>query len=81
MEQECAAVNQRLLYIPGATLFSLDDDHLRFFSRAVTQYTNIKSLNNLSKALGPVNNALCSALNPLILACHYLRPPEKIVDV
>ena len=81
MEQECAAVNRRLLYVPGATIFSLDDDHLRLSSRAVTQYTNLQQLNNPSKALGPVSNALCSALNPWILACHYSRPREKLVDV
>ena len=81
MEQDCAALNRRLLYIPDATLFSLDDDHLRLSSRAVTQYTNLQQLNNPSKALGPGSNALCSALNLLILACHYSRPREKIVDV
>ena len=81
MEQECAAVYRRLLYIPGATLFSLDDDPLRIISRAVTQYTNLQQLNNPSRALVPVSNALCSAPNPLILACHNSRPREKIVDV
>ena len=67
-------MNRRLLYVPGATMFSLDDDHIRVSSIDVTQYTNLQQLNNPSKALGPVSNALCSAFNPWILACHYSRP-------
>jgi len=81
LEQEVAAVNRSLLYVPGATMSSLDDDHQRLSSRAVSIFTNLSQINNPKKALGPVNNAICSSLNPSFLASHYSRPREERVHV
>ena len=55
LENNPSGVNRKLLNVPGATNFSLDDDHQRLRSRAVTNLTNINQINNPKKALGPVN--------------------------
>eukprot|EP00178_Gracilaria_changii_P016681 TRINITY_DN479_c3_g1_i11.p1 TRINITY_DN479_c3_g1~~TRINITY_DN479_c3_g1_i11.p1 ORF type:complete len:1373 (+),score=138.00 TRINITY_DN479_c3_g1_i11:3191-7309(+) len=81
IEQELSAVNRSLLYVPGQTVFSLDDDHQRLRSRAVAEFTTLSHVNNPQKALGPVNNALCSALTSTFLASHYSRVGEKLIDV
>lgn len=44
LEQEFAAINRLLVYVPRATIFSLDDDHQRLSSRAVTQLTTFPKL-------------------------------------
>ncbi|CAN8067641.1 unnamed protein product [Agarophyton chilense] len=80
LEDELAAVNRLFLYVHGVTSFSLDDDHQRLRSRAVAQLTMMSHNNNPQKALGPVNNARCSALNPVFLFSHYSRPVEKNID-
>ncbi|CDF33955.1 unnamed protein product [Chondrus crispus] len=64
IESETAAINRELLYIPNATVFSLDDDHLRMAFSALVVLTHLRQLNNQKKSLGPLDNALCSALNP-----------------
>ena len=79
VESETAAINRDLLFVPKATVLSLDDDHLRMSSRAVTELTYLRQLNNPKKGLGPVGNALCSALNPFFLACHFTRCGEKVL--
>ena len=81
LENSLAAVNRTLLYVPGATIFSLDDDHQRLRSRAVTEFTNLSQVNNPKKALGPVNNAMCSALTSVFLASHYSRPKEQVIHI
>ena len=81
LEQELAATNRSLVYVPGRTIFSLDDDHQRLRSRAVTDFTNLSQINIPKKALGPVNNAVCSAMTSAFIACHYSRPGEKIIHV
>lgn len=69
LEQELAAIYISLVFVPGRTIFSLDDDHQRFRSRAVTDSTNLSGINNPKKALGPVNNAVGSALTSVFIAC------------
>ena len=81
MEQETDAVNRGILYIPEVTVFSLDDDHQVLRSRAVSQFTNLSHLNNPQKALEPVNNAMCSARNPVFLVSQYSRPREKVIHI
>lgn len=71
LEEEFASINRQLLYVPGATVFSLDDDHHRLSSRHVSLLTDVSQINNLVMALGPVSNALCSALNP---GSHRIPP-------
>lgn len=81
LEQQLAAVNRSPLFIPNATICSLDDDHIRMSSRSVTQLTNLRSVNNPKKALGPVNNAICSALTSVYLVGHFSRNGEKNIDI
>ncbi|CAN8067667.1 unnamed protein product [Agarophyton chilense] len=81
LEDELAVVNRLFLYVSGVKIFSLDDDHQRLRSRAVAQLTKMAHVNIPQKALGPVNNAMCSALDPVFLASHYSRPGEKIIEV
>lgn len=57
IEQEVDACNRRLLYVPGATILSLDDDHVRIASRAVTMCSSLQQ-QNIPKGLGPVGTAL-----------------------
>ena len=76
IEAETAAINRGLLYIPNATVLSLYDDHLRMASRAVTELTYLQQHKNPKKGLG---NALCSALNPFFIACHFTRSGEKLL--
>ena len=78
VEAEVASINRELLYVPNATVFSLDDNHLRMASRAVINLTYLQQHNNPKKGLGPVSNALCSALNPLYIACHFTRHGENL---
>ena len=80
LEKETADVNSSLLFVPDATIVSLDDDHLRLSSRTVTTLTNLRSINNPKKALGPVCNAACSALLSFFLAGHHSRPHENLSD-
>ena len=79
LEQELASINRSLVYVPGSTIFSLDDDHQRLRCRSVTSLTNLSQLNNPQIALGPVNNAVCSALTSAFIASHYCRPGEKLI--
>lgn len=79
--EELASVNRNLLYVPGATVLSLDDDHQIMRSRAVTQLANLSHVKNPKKALGPVTHALCSALNPVFLVSNYSSPKEQIIHV
>ncbi|CDF38291.1 unnamed protein product [Chondrus crispus] len=81
MEGELAAINRRLVHVEGVTIYSVDDDHNRLSSRAVLHLTNLSQVTNPKKALGPVNNAACSALTHAFIASHYSRPHEKITHV
>lgn len=81
IESDVAAINRHLIYVPGATILSLDDDHLRLSSRAVSQLAGLRVVNNPAKALGPVGNALCSALTSSLIVCHFSRPSESVEDV
>ena len=58
IEEEIASINRRLLHVPGATIYSLDDDHHRLSPCDVPLLTSLSQVNNPKKALGPVNNAL-----------------------
>ena len=78
VEAETAAINRELLYIPNGTVLSLDDNHLRMGSRAVTELTYLQQHNNPKKGLGPVGTAMYSALNPFVIACHLTRTGEKL---
>ena len=80
VEQEIAAINRRLLYVPNAIILSLDDDHLRLSSRVMARLTNLRQVNNPVKALGPVCNAICSAFTSVYIAGHYSRPNEQLSD-
>lgn len=80
LEQDIAAINRFLMYVPGTTIFSLDDDHLRLSSRVVSILTSLRQVINPTKALGPVNNAVCSALTSGFLAGHHSRPKEQLID-
>ena len=77
VEANTAAINRELLYVPNATVFSLDGDHLRMASRAVTELTYLQQQNNPKRGLGPVGTALCSALNPFVLGFHFTRTGES----
>ena len=81
MENEVASINRVLLYIPDATIFSLDDDRQRLRSRAIAQIMLLGQFNRPVKGLGPVNNAVCSALLPIFFASHYSTPHEKGIRV
>lgn len=70
LEDELAAVNRLFPYVPGVAIFSHDHDHQRLRSRAVAQLTTMSHVNNPQKVPRPVNNAICSALNPVFLASH-----------
>lgn len=80
VEQKLAAINSRL-FIPNATICSLDDDHIRLSSRAVTNLTNLQSLNNPEKVLGHVNDAIGSAQTSVYLAGRFSRNEEKQIDI
>ena len=80
LEQEIAAINRRLLYVSNVTISSLDDDHLRLRSRVMARLTNLRQVNNPMKALGPLCNAICSALTSVYIAGHYSRPNEQLID-
>jgi B-box zinc finger len=81
LERGIADVNRHLVYVPGSTVFSLDDDHLRLSSRAVSDMTGLRVTNNPAKALGPVQNSICSALTGLFIAGHHTRRGESLLDV
>ena len=81
MEGELAAINRRLVNVEGVTIYSVDDDHNRLSFKAVVQLTRLSHVNNPIKALGPVNNAACSALTHAFIASHYSRPHEKVIHV
>lgn len=81
MEAELSAVNRSLVNFEGVTIYSVDDDHNRPSSRAVVHVTNLSHINNPKKALGPVNNAVCSALTHAFIASHYIKSNEKVTDV
>lgn len=51
LEEQLAAINRRLLFNPHSTICSLDDDHLRLSSRAVTDLTSLRSVNNPLKEI------------------------------
>lgn len=67
--------------MPGATIISLDEDHLEMASRAVTTLTTLPQYNKPKMGLGPVGNALCSALHPVFFGCHFTRVGEKLLHV
>lgn len=71
LEEEISSINRRILYVPGATINSLDDDHFRLSSKSVSHLTQLSVINNPKKALGPVSNAICSAMNPFLIVCHH----------
>ena len=81
IDQEVAAYNGRLLYVPGATILSLDDYYLRIASRAVTTLTCLQQYKNPKKGLGPVGNELCSALNPVFFGYHFTIEGKKLLHV
>ena len=81
IESEVAAINRELLYVPNATILSLDDDHLRMTSRAVTHLSFLQRHNNPKKGLGPVGNTLGSALTSTFFACHFTWCGEKLVHI
>ena len=80
LEQETGAINTKHLNINGFTPYSRDDDHHRLSSTDVSQLRNLQQMNNPSEALGPVSNAVRSALVPVILACHHSRAGESLMD-
>ena len=43
VEFEVAAINRELVYVPSATVLSLDDDHLRMLSWAVVDLCTCNS--------------------------------------
>lgn len=51
LEVEIAQVNQNLVWIPRATIFSLSDDYFRMSSQNVSDKTNLRVVNNPSKLL------------------------------
>ena len=65
----------------GLLFFTLDDDHHILSSRDVPLLNSLSQVSNPKKALGAVNNALCSALTAVRLASHHSRPREKLLDV
>lgn len=79
VEAETAAINRDLWYIPNAKVLSLDDDHLRVVSRAVAGLTDLQQYNNPKMGLCPVGTAMCSALNPLFIACHFTRTGGRLL--
>ena len=81
LEHDLAVVNRSIVYVPEKAIFSLDDDHQSLRSRAVTQVTNLAQVNNPKKALGLVNNAVCSALTSAFIASHYTPPGEKLIHI
>ena len=81
LERDLAAINRNLLYVPNSTMLSLDDEHLRISSRAVTLLKNLRQVNNSAKALGPVCNALRSALTSGFIAGHLSWSNEKLFDI
>ena len=81
LELDLAAINRRLLYVPGSTIFYLDDDLLRLSSRSVSLLTNLRQINNPDKALNPVSNGLCSALTSVYIAGHYSRRKEEALEI
>lgn len=81
IEQQIAAINTSLLFVENSTICSLDDDHLRMRSRSVPALTNLQSVNNPVKSLGPVNNAICSALTSVYLVGHFTRVGDGIMDI
>ena len=84
LEAETAAINRDLLYVPKATVFSLDDDHFRMASCSVVELTYLKQHKNPMKGLGPVWNAICSALNPfcrMSFHAHGRKAPSQIGEV
>ena len=76
-----AACNRRLLYVPGSTILSLDDDHLRMSSRAVVTLTSLAQHDNPKKGLQPVGNPVCSALHLAFFACHFTKVGERLIDI
>lgn len=46
LEQQLSAINRNYLYVPGQTVFGLDEDHQRLRSRAVTHLTNLSHVIN-----------------------------------
>lgn len=80
IEELIASINRKLLFVPGKTIISLDDDHIRLSSRCVPDLTSLRVINNPQKALGPVSNAACSALHHFVPASHHSRPNENIID-
>ena len=48
-------------------------------SRSVVELKYLQQHNNPKKGLGPVGNALCSALNPFFIASHFTRTGEKLL--
>ena len=81
LEDGIASVNRSLLYCQEGTICSVDDDHLRLTSKAVYHMTELRVINNPKKALGPVCNALCSALLSFYICGHHSRPKEGLLDV
>ena len=81
IEADVASINRRICYVPGTSIFSLDDDLLRLSSRDVLALTALSQSNNPKKGLGIVNNALCSALTSLFLVSHHSRPGESLIDI
>lgn len=78
LEQELAVIHLSLLYVPNSTIFYFDDDHLRAISsRAVSLLTNLRQMNNPAKALGPVCNAMCSALTSSYMAGTLSASAER----
>ena len=78
LERIFTSINSSILYCPGSTILFLDDDHLRMSSRFDSETTPLRITNNPEKALGPVQNAVCSALTGCYLAVHHIRIGENL---
>ena len=53
VKSEISAINRELVYVPSATVLSLDDDHLRIKSWEVVELTYLQQCNNPKKVSVP----------------------------
>lgn len=81
MEAEVASINRRLVFVPTSSILSVDEDHIRMRSKRVSRETNLSHINNPTKALGPVKNAVCSSLTAVYIAGHCTRQNDGPQDI
>lgn len=78
-EIEIATVDRDLLYVPSATVLSLDEDHLRMVSGADVELTNLTQYKT-QKGPQTCRKCLVFCLKPLFIACHFTRCWEKLIQ-